>query len=252
MSLSGAEPWLVGAIIAIFLIAGVIKGTVGIGLPTASVGLMSQVIEPRTAIALVVFPSLLSNAWQIWRAGRFIATLRRFRIFIVCLMGMIALVSMTVTAGVATQTLMLMLGFVIILFSVSSLAWAPPFIPARFDGAGQAVSGLTSGVLGGMTGIWAPPMVTYLMGRRVEKDDFVRASGAMIFMGTLPLIFGFWQIGIVTGPLALMSIALTVPAIAGFALGERIRRRLDADRFRRVVLVIFLIMGLNLLRKALF
>ena len=250
MSLAGAEPWLIAFVVMAFLIAGGIKGTTGIGLPTAAVGLMSQVMEPREAIALVVFPSLLSNAWQIWRTGRFAATLRRYGLYIACLMGMITLVSLTITARVATDTLMLILGCVIILFSVSSLAWAPPFIPARWDRTGQVASGLASGVLGGMTGIWAPPMVTYLLGRRVEKDEFVRASGVMIFMGTLPLIWGFWQIGIVTGGLAVLSIALTAPALVGFALGEAIRKRLGAERFRRVVLIVFLLMGLHLLRRA--
>ncbi|MEM6623004.1 MAG: sulfite exporter TauE/SafE family protein [Pseudomonadota bacterium] len=245
------EPSLLALIAVIFLIAGVVKGTVGIGLPTASVGLMSQVIEPRTAIALVVFPSLLANAWQIWRAGRVAEMLRRFWVYLVCLMGVIGLVSTFLTGALETQTLMVVLGAVIVLFSVMSLAWQPPFLPARYDKTGQAVSGIASGALGGMTGIWAPPMVTYLMARRVEKDAFVAATGVMIFLGTLPLIGGFWANGMITGPLAVISLAMTLPAIAGFQIGEQLRRRLDADRFRKVVLLVFLVMGLNLIRRAL-
>ena len=110
--MNGFSPEMLVLITGVFLLAGVIKGTVGIGLPTASVGMISQVMDPRLAIALVVFPSLLSNAWQIWRMGRFAATLRRYGIYIACLMGMIALVSMTVTSGIATETLMLVLGCV--------------------------------------------------------------------------------------------------------------------------------------------
>ncbi|MEM7239977.1 MAG: sulfite exporter TauE/SafE family protein, partial [Pseudomonadota bacterium] len=86
---------------AIFLIAGTIKGTVGIGLPTAAVGMMSQVIDPRAAISLVVLPSLLSNAWQIIRAGGFLAALRRYWVFLVCLSGLILMVSLTVTGRIA-------------------------------------------------------------------------------------------------------------------------------------------------------
>ncbi|MEM0989193.1 MAG: sulfite exporter TauE/SafE family protein [Pseudomonadota bacterium] len=245
------EPSLLALIAGIFLIAGVVKGTVGIGLPTASVGLMSQVIEPRTAIALVVFPSLLANAWQIWRAGRVAEMLLRFWVYLVCLMGVIGLVSTFLTGALETQTLMVVLGAVIVLFSVMSLAWQPPFLPARYDKAGQAVSGIASGALGGMTGIWAPPMVTYLMASRVEKDAFVAATGVMIFLGTLPLIGGFWANGMITGPLAVISLAMTLPAITGFQIGEQLRRRLDADRFRKVVLLVFLVMGLNLIRRAL-
>ena len=250
--IGGYAPEMLALIAGIFVLAGLVKGTTGIGLPTAAVGMMSQVIDPRQAIALVVFPSLLSNAWQMWRSGRVGEVLLRYWLYIACLMTLIAVVSATLTARVETGTLMIILGCVVMLFSVSSLVWSPPFLPPRFDRAGQAVAGVASGVLGGLTAIWAPAMVTYLMARRVAKDDFVAATGVMIFAGTLPLIGGFWSSGLITGASSGVSLALTLPALLGFAGGEVLRRRLDAERFRTVVLVVFLVMGLNLIRKAVF
>lgn len=249
--MNGFDAETLALIAGIFVLAGMVKGTTGIGLPTAAVGMMSQVMDPRQAIALVVFPSLLSNAWQMYRQGRVFDVIRRFWIYIACLMGMIALVSVTLTASIPTETLILILGCVVCLFSISSLAWAPPYLPERFDRAGQAVAGLASGVLGGLTAIWAPAMVTYLMARRVEKEDFVAASGVMIFAGTLPLIGGFWSGGLITGASAGLSVLMFAPALAGFTMGEALRRRLDTERFRKVVLLVFLLMGLNLLRRAL-
>lgn len=248
--MNGLSPETLALITGIFLLAGMVKGTTGIGLPTAAVGMMSQLIDPRQAIALVVFPSLLSNAWQMWRSGRVSEVLLRYWLYILCLMSLIAVVSSTLTAAVQTEVLILVLGCVVCLFSVTSLAWAPPFLPERFDKAGQAVAGVASGILGGLTAIWAPAMVTYLMARRVEKDAFVAATGVMIFAGTLPLIGGFWSAGIITGPSAGVSVAMFLPALAGFTVGERLRQRLDAERFRKVVLLVFLVMGLNLIRKA--
>ena len=67
----------------------------------------------------------------------------------------------------------------------------------------------------------------------------------------LPLIAGFSSNGMLTGPLALVSVTMTIPAIIGFQVGERVRKRLDTERFRTVVLIIFLFLGLNLLRRAL-
>ncbi|MEL7000986.1 MAG: hypothetical protein AAFP68_22300, partial [Pseudomonadota bacterium] len=84
--------------VAVFLLAGIIKGLIGIGLPTASVGMMSQVIDPRVAIALIVFPSLLSNAWQIWRMGGLAGALKRYWLFLIMLASMILLMSTQVTA----------------------------------------------------------------------------------------------------------------------------------------------------------
>ncbi|MEM6547344.1 MAG: sulfite exporter TauE/SafE family protein [Pseudomonadota bacterium] len=234
-----------------FLLAGVIKGTVGIGMPTASVGLMTQFLDPRTAIALVVFPSLLANLWQVYRTGGFAPALKRYAVFLATIMSVIWLVSATVTAAVPVGAILLALGVVVVLFSAASLAWTPPELPQRFDALGQAAAGVIAGVLGGLTAIWAPPMVVYLLARRVDKDEFVRATGLIIFLGTAPLILGLAQAGLITAETSLVSAAMTLPVLMGFTVGERLRRHLDTERFRKIVLVIFLVMGANLLRKAL-
>lgn len=243
---------MLAVVLVVFVVAGIIKGVAGIGFPTAAVSALSQVIDPRVAIALIVFPSLLANLWQIHRAGGMLRTVRRFGLFIACLCGAILVVSTTITASVPVETLMIVLGCLVVFFSVMSLAWSPPFLPERFDRIGQATAGLASGILGGLTAIWAPPMVTYLLARRLEKDEFVRATGVLIFAGTVPLSMGFFYSGILTPGIAVLSLIMTAPVIAGFAIGEWMRRYIEPERFRRIVLWIFLAMGMNLLRRALF
>ena len=49
---------------ACFLIAGVVKGTVGFGLPLVSVALITVLIDLPTAMALLVVPAVLTNFWQ--------------------------------------------------------------------------------------------------------------------------------------------------------------------------------------------
>ena len=48
----------------IFLLAGTIKGILGVGLPTTSVSVMALFLPPKVAIALVVFPILVTNFRQ--------------------------------------------------------------------------------------------------------------------------------------------------------------------------------------------
>jgi uncharacterized membrane protein YfcA len=241
--------WL--PLMAVFLLAGTIKGSVGIGLPTASVGMMSQFVEPRTAISLVVFPLLVTNLWQVLRAGDFIATTRTFRPFLVTLIIVLGLTTLGLP-HVPTDGLMLALGAIVILFAISSLISAPPYLPEKFDTLGQYATGICAGLIGGLTSIWGPPMVIYLLARRTEKEAFIRALGTMLFLGSLPLAVGFWLNGMLTKEIAIASGLLTIPALVGFGFGEVLRRKLNAERFRTAVLVMFLIMGLNLLRRALF
>ena len=45
-----------------FLVAGLVKGVVGMGLPTVAMGLLGLVMPPVQAAALLVVPSLVTTA----------------------------------------------------------------------------------------------------------------------------------------------------------------------------------------------
>lgn len=232
-----------------FLVAGTVKGTVGLGLPTTAIGLMTLVVAPRTAIVMTLLPMLLANAWQVFRMGGILATARRFGVFGVTLMLGVGVT--TLLAAQASDRLIYgMLGGVIVLFATVNLAVTVPPLPARFDRPAQVVFGILAGIMGGITAVWAPPMAIYLTAMQVPKDDFVRATGLLIFLGCLPLVWGYWVTGQMTGPLMGLSALMMVPTLLGFSLGERLRRGMDQARFRKVFLWIFLILGLNLIRRA--
>ncbi len=245
------DPNLVLIGVLVFLLAGTIKGTVGMGLPVAAVGILSQLIEPRTAVLLAVFPILFSNVWQVYRSGDVLPAIRRYGLFATVLA--VSLFVTTFFAKIISEEMLLAtLGTVIVLFAATSLAIKLPYLPERYDRLGQVVAGICSGVFGGLTAMWSPPMVIYFLARRLDKDEFVRASGILFLAGSVPLTLGYVHNGLITGSLAIVSSAMIVPTLVGFALGEALRRRLDASRFRSAVLVVFLIMGLNLLREAVF
>ena len=233
-----------------FLLAGTIKGAVGLGLPTASVGIMTQFIDPVLAIVLVILPAMVANAWQLWQAGDAVRAFRDYRVLAISLMVVIFLTTF-LTASVEKDTLLLIVGIAVVIFALTSLLVSPPRLPDRFDKPAQLVAGVASGVLGGLTSIWSPPMVTYLISRRLEKDEFVRVTGLLIFAGTVPLALGFWRAGFFTAESATVSAAMIVPSLIGFQLGAMIRRRIDASKFGMVLLVVFLLMGLNIVRRAL-
>ena len=212
---------------------------------------MSQFIPPHQAIALVVFPLLFSNLWQLFRTRTGITTLRKYWV-LVALLALSLWLTTFFTARVPAGILLSAIGIAIVIYAISSLARPTLQLPDNRDGVGQIVTGLAAGIMGGLTSIWSPPLVTYLIARRTDNEEFVRAAGLFIFVGGIPLAIGFWQTGLLNGATAPLSAAMIVPSLVGFTIGEYIRRRLEPERFRQVVLWIFLLMGLNLLRKALF
>ena len=237
--------------LVVFFFAGCVKGVVGIGMPMTAIGVLSQIIDPRMAILLAVVPIFAGNAWQTYRSGRFLETLSRYRIFAASL-GVVIFFSTMLVSYVQTDLLVVALGAVIVIFSATSLAYTPPVIPDRHDPIAQLIGGSVSGLIGGLTTIWGPPMVMYFMARRVEKDDFVRATGALLLIGSIPLLIGYIVSGTMDGPTARMSALMVPPMLLGFWVGERLRSRLKPEVFRKILLVVFLLMGLNLLQRGLF
>ena len=246
--MSGIEPALVAA--GVYLLAGTVKGTLGIGLPTAAVSLMAQAGDTRTAIALAIVPMIVTNGWQVHRAGRALETWRRFRTLAVVSVGGIALVA-PFAARVPTPAVTLALGASIALFALVNLARELPRVPERLDRPAQAIAGAIAALMGGIAGVWAPPIIVYLNGIGLDKDGFVRATGLLLALGSTVLGAAYAANGLLGGSHALAGLALVVPALLGFALGERLRSRLSGLAFRRAVLVFFLVMGANLVRRAL-
>lgn len=72
------ERSMIGFIIAVFTIAGMIKGTIGLGLPAVSMGLLTLVISPFQAATLLIIPSIVTNLWQLFAEGNVLSLIKRF------------------------------------------------------------------------------------------------------------------------------------------------------------------------------
>ncbi|OED37141.1 hypothetical protein AB833_24630 [Chromatiales bacterium (ex Bugula neritina AB1)] len=234
-----------------FLFAGVIKGTLGVGLPTITISVMAQVADPRVAIALLLIPALITNSWQIYRGGQLLRSLRILWPFATT-MFVIIYISSLYAAKVPHNLLVGGIGCMVVLWSVTSLIKTPPAIPDGFDRGLQFLAGTIGGITGGLTAIWSPPMVMYLQARRYDKNDFVAFTGFLIICGTVPLTLGYLGNGLLTRELAFGSALMILPTLLGFSIGEQLRAKLSGGQFQKALLVVFCLMGLNLIRRAVF
>jgi len=167
-------------------------------------------------------------------------------------MSLVMFVISFYAAKATSETITLCTGLVVVLWTVTSLIKKPPAIPAHLDRLFQCVFGAVSGVIGGLTALWAPPIVIYLLSSGVSKEDFVRYSGFMLLIGAMPLTIGYILNGIWTPQLAASSALMVVPTLIGFSVGERLRGYASGPQFQTAVLLVFFMMGLNLVRKAVF
>lgn len=235
----------------VFLFAGTIKGVIGIGMPTLAISILSQITDPRVAISLGLVPIILTNMWQIYRAGEAVKTFKRLWVFAVTL-AIVIWLSSGFAVRVSSEAIMLAIGIGVVVFASASLVRSPPALSDKWDRPFQLIGGILGGIMGGLTAIWSPPLVIYLLARRVSKDDFMRAVGLLILVGVVPLTSRYISSGLMTPELILASSAMLIPALTGFSIGERLRAKLSASWFQNAVLIMFLLMGLNLIRQSLF
>jgi len=236
---------------AIFLFAGTIKGLIGLGLPTAVIGLLSQFTDPRQAIALLLLPTLISNTFQAYKNGMFMKAIRLFAPFALSMIIGI-LVFAHFAAGVSSKNLTILVGLMIVIFVLVNVFVKPLTIPENRDLPAQLFFGSLAGIMGGLTSIWAPPLVVYLMSKRLPKDEFVGALGLLLLAGSIPLLAGYWQAGLTTPTLLGYSLAMAVPTLLGVFIGEKGRKYLSGEQFRWLLLFVFFLLGLNLIRNAIF
>ncbi|MDX1528361.1 MAG: TSUP family transporter, partial [Gammaproteobacteria bacterium] len=221
----------------------------GIGIPMVSIALLSLVISVPQAVTLLPVPILMANTWQAFRGGRFRSSLRRFRLLIAALaLGMI--VGAMLLKHVDDRVLQAVIGLAVIVFSITSLSTPTLRVPAVLERPLGTAAGAVGGVLGGMSSLFGPPILMFLVSLKLPKDEFVAVVGAIYLLGGLFLLAALAGVRVLGGQEFLLS-ALAAPLLlAGMALGQRLRERISQEAFRKGLLITVMLIGVSLLVRA--
>jgi uncharacterized protein len=219
-------------IIAVLGLGGFVKGAIGLGLPLVTVPALAAFLGVPHALAIMMVPLVLTNAWQLWQFRRH----REGTEFLARLLpaGVVGIaVGTWALTFLPAQILSLMLGAMIVVYIALSFARPDMQTPPKTARAVAPVIGLTGGALQGSTGIAAPITVTFLHSLRLGREQFIFAVSAMFLMFTLAQTISLAVAGILTlerfvqGWLALMPIALAMP-LGGFAAAKFSRKTFES------------------------
>ena len=244
-----ALPLLI-AVASTFLVAGVVKGVIGLGLPTVAIGLLGLYMPPAEAASLLVAPSLVTNLWQL--AARPVAPLlaRLWPMLLGTCLGTWAGSGLLATddSGRAVTAL----GVVLVLYAVAGLASVRPRVPPRAEPWLSPLVGAATGLVTAATGVFVVPAVPYLEALGLQKEDLVQALGLSFTVSTLALAVRLARDGVLDVSLAGGSVLALAPALAGMSLGRLLRARANPRVFRRCFFLGLLALGAHLaLRRAL-
>ncbi len=230
---------------ATFLLAGVVKGVIGMGLPTVAMGLLAVMLPPAEAAALLVVPSLVTNAWQLFAGPSFGALARRLWLMMVgVFLGTIA--GIGVLAGDKAGVAGMALGVALAIYAVVGLAGFRMAVPRRRETWLGPVIGAATGVATGATGVFTIPAVPYLQAIDLERDDLIQALGLSFTVSTIALAIGLWRVDAWHAGSIRASLLALVPALIGMQAGTMLRQRIAAETFRRMFFAGLLLLGIYL------
>src|SRR4051794_35558078 len=239
------------ALIAVaFVVAGVAKGAIGMGMPPIAIGLMSFAVPLESAIAIMVVPTMVTNIWQAIYGGGFRPLMRRFgTMAVTAMIGILAvglLLSDLGSPGTAGWV-----GVLLVLYSVIALTPYRPRVPRRVEPWANPLIGIVSGAVAGSTGVAAVPFLPYMQSLDMDRHELVQALGIMFLFITGMLAVSLALHGAYHLANSVAGVAAVAPTMVGVWLGQHARRRLSPETFRKIFIFGMMAVGLHLARALL-
>jgi uncharacterized protein len=232
-----------------FVLAGFVKGILGQGLPTVAIGILSLIMSPGEAAALIVIPALITNIWQAWFGPSLWALIRRLwptlaasfiGTFVATALGLGFLTPET--AALARKAL----GIALVLYGILGVSRIRLQVPPRAEPWLGPAMGAANGAVSTATGVFMFPVIPYIQSLGLDRDDLVQAQGISFTVSTLALTIVLLGSGTLNATNAAGSIVAMVVTFAGMFLGQYVRKFIRPEIFRFLFFTGMLVLGVHL------
>ena len=232
----------IAIVAAAFVLAGFVKGVIGMGLPTVSLALLAIALGLKEAMALMLIPSFVTNVWQGLAGGHFLSMLKRLWPLLLA-----ACPAIWIGAGYLVRAdslhMAAVLGVMIFIYSALALWRVNVPAPGRHERWMSPLVGAVTGIVTGLTGSLVMPAVLYMQALQLNRNELVQAMGISFSVSTLVLGFALAGHSMLPTELGLLSAGALMPAAVGMMLGAWVRKRMSEERFRQVFFFALLLLG---------
>lgn len=219
-------------IIVVVILSGLIQGTLGFGFPFLATPMLAMVVDMRTAIIMVLLPTVATVTTMMFTCGSLMPVLRRFwPMPVYSLFG--ALVGTWIFVAAPTFPYQLLLAAIILFYlnldRISRGEW--PLI-RRHERAFAPVAGAAAGLFEGTANVAAPPLIIYYLALGLGPAMLVPALQISFLVGKMTQFSVMTWHGGVTMTQWTATLPLAGFAIVGVIAGARLRNRVDAETYR--------------------
>ena len=250
--MAGLSPAAFWGAMGITFFAGYVKGAVGFAMPMIMISTFSAFLPPDIALAGLIVPTIITNLSQSLRQGgaAALASARKYWRMIVATVIFIA-VSAPFVRVLPQDLFLLILGLPVTAYALLQLSGRSLAVRLEHRTRAEWIAGIVGGLYGGVSGVWGPPVMVYLLSVQAGKVETVRVNGAIFLIGAVALLLAHLKTGVMNAQSLPFSVALVGPALLGLVMGYRAQDHLDQGRFRWWTQILLVLTGLNLMRRAL-
>jgi uncharacterized membrane protein YfcA len=236
---------LIVLIAAVFTLAGFVKGVIGLGLPTVSMGLLAVAMTPLQALTIVILPALVTNIWQTF-VGPYLRDIvgRLWPLMLGTVIGIWSCGGLL--TGPYSRYAAIVLGLLLMIYALVSLVKYSFSVAPENERWVGGIVGLITGAVAAATGVQVIPSMPFMQSIGMEKEELVQALGVFFTVSTAAQAFNLTSAGLLNASTALPGIVAMIAAFAGMFIGQAVRVRLHPDAFRRWFLIAMLLLGVYL------
>lgn len=231
-------------------LGGLCKGAIGIGLPLIAVPFIALFVSVPKALSLLAIPLFVTNVYQLFYGGLAKVVIARFWMLTLALVIGIGL-GTQILVSLAPSTLYLIMGLVVLAYPLVRLIGPNLQVSERREKQIGPPLALASGLLGGVSGFFAPPLLVFLAGQRLHKDLFTATVAWIFFCGSGSLSLFLAGHGVLTGDDLVASFASLVPILIGIFIGQKIRAVISQASFERALTGAMFAIGVSMVWRSL-
>lgn len=251
MTLYFAHASIIAAVVCSLIVAGLLKGTIGVGMPVVALPLLSLFIDIKSAAMLLSMPLVFSNLPQALEGGKTGQCLMQLT---PVLLGMIPGLFLGVRVLLALDANVARMIAGVVLIGVGGMTLLAPKLqlqPRLVLPAGIAF-GFFGGILGGLAAMSGPLVFIFLLAKGLRGQAFTKEASLFLVISSAFLAvlltasreFSWIDVSV--------STAAMLPVAVGMYAGQHMRDKIAPETFRKLVLIAVIAAGAELLRHGLF
>lgn len=251
LSISNIDSVILIQVVLIFLAGGMVKGLIGVGLPTVTLTLLSFVFDIKDSISIILIPVILTNLYQMLDGNYLKEIIGEVKFFLIGSFLFIFPGFYFLTI-LKSDTILAILALLLIINSFMSLMKYEIKLKNYKSKAIQLGIGSLTGITTGVTSIYTMPFIFLIQSLNYSKNKVIQLMGLSFFIFACMQLILFSSHGMLDFDKLSISLLACLPILVGVYFGTALRKKISETLFKTLFNIMLVVMGSLLILKIIF